>query len=106
MDADSMGVNDGRTIFRVHWQLGMAAILLTAGGAQAQQSIPGSPGLPSPRLERPDERTPAARQAEDYGPLGVRLGGFMLFPRLELEEAFNDNVFAVSSNAGPVAAFL
>ena len=69
MDVDSMGVNSGRTIFRVHWHLGMsatvlAAALLTVSVAQAQQSIPGSPGLPPPRLERPDERTPAARQAE------------------------------------------
>ena len=83
-----------------------ATVLLFSSVAAAQTSAPGSPGQPLPRLERPDNRTPAARQAENYDPLGVRLGGFLLFPSLEVGEAYNDNVFAVSSGSGPVASFL
>lgn len=73
---------------------------------QAQAPAPGSPGPPPPRVERPDQRTPSAREAENYDARGVRLGSFLLFPALELDEAFNDNVFAASSGSGPTASFL
>ncbi len=73
---------------------------------QAQTPAPGSPGPPPPRLERPDDRTRSAREAENYEARGVRLGSFMLFPSIELDEGFNDNVFAVSSGNGPTASFL
>lgn len=33
---------------------------------QAQTPAPGSPGPPPPRLERPDDRTRSAREAENY----------------------------------------
>jgi len=73
---------------------------------QAQAPAPGSPGPPPTRQERPDDRTRSAREAETYDARGVRLGSFMLFPAIELDEAFNDNVFAVSAANGPVASFL
>ncbi|MBL0901353.1 MAG: outer membrane beta-barrel protein, partial [Reyranella sp.] len=68
------------------------------------QSPPGAVGPPQQRMERPDDRTPAARQAEDYNPRGIRVGSFKLFSELELDEAFNDNVYAVSS--GRQGAFI
>lgn len=87
--------------------LTVMVVLTTSGGsALAQTPAPGSPGLPPPRLERPDERTQAAREGENYEPRGVRLGSFLLFPVLEVDEAFNDNVFAVPSGSGPTASFL
>ena len=49
----------------------------------AQTPAPGSPGQPAPRQ---DERTPAARAAENYDPLGVPVGSFRLFPELELDD--------------------
>ena len=88
--------------------LSIAAIALPFIGTdcQAQAQAPGSPGPPPPRLERPDERTPSAREAENYEARGVRIGSFLLFPALELDEALNDNVFAVSAGSGPTASFL
>jgi hypothetical protein len=81
-------------------------LLSPDGYAQDQGQAPGSPGPPPPRQERLDERTRPAREAEVYEPKGVRLGSFMLFPAIEADEAFNDNVFAVSPGSGPTSSFL
>lgn len=86
------------------------AILVTCAGtfeAQAQsastaQTVPGSQP-PPPRPEQ-DQRSPAARAAESYDPFGVRVGSFLLFPELELDEAFNDNIYA--SSAGRTGSFI
>ncbi len=85
-----------------------AAALISIGTpcAEAQQTAPGSPGPPQRRLERQDDRTVSAREGENYDPKGVRLGSFLLFPALELNEAFNDNVFAQSASSGTTASFL
>ena len=48
------------------------------------------------RQERPDERSPSARAAENYNPTGVTVGSFRLFPLLELDEVYNDNIYATS----------
>ena len=64
--------------------------------AQTTPSSTGSTGVgqPSVRLERPDQRTPSARAAENYDPTGVSVGSFRLFPLLELDEVYNDNIYA------------
>src|SRR5262245_30166998 len=94
---------------------GKAALALTMAGALAAtclasqasaQIVPGSPGPPPPREERPDVRPPAAREGENYDPIGVRMGSFRLFPLLELDEGFNDNVFAVPASSGQTASFV
>jgi hypothetical protein len=92
---------------RAPW-IGMVGLLaaLMAGGSANAQYVPGTPGQSPQRQERLDERTPAARQAEDYEPRGVRLGGFLLYPSIELDEGYNDNVFAVGPGSGPVGAFV
>jgi hypothetical protein len=59
--------------------LALAAVL-SAAGAQAQQPERGQSVFERPR--------------PDYEPLGVRAGGFVLFPQVELGEAYNDNIFA------------
>jgi hypothetical protein len=67
----------------------------------------GSPGAPTVRQERPDLTTPSAQQAENYDPLGVPVGSFKLFPELELDEIYNDNIFATpNGTAGRTASFV
>lgn len=43
---------------------------------------------------RPDDLEP--RKGESYEPVGVPLGGFRLFPQLELIEQYNTNIFATN----------
>ena len=38
------------------------------------------------------------RSRPDYDPLGVHAGAFRIFPRAEIGEAYNDNIFAVKNN--------
>jgi hypothetical protein len=59
---------------------------------------------PTPRVERADDRTVAERDA--YKPLGLRLGSFLLFPKLEADETFNDNIYATSAATGRTASFV
>src|SRR5690349_14830673 len=66
--------------------------------------LPTSQG-PPPRQE-PDNRTPAQIAAENYSAPGVRVGSFLLFPELEADEAFNDNVFATSNATGKTGSFV
>ena len=96
------GRSDART---QRWLAGglLTLFVLIDSGAHAQ--TPGSPGPPPPRQERPDTRPPAARAAENYDAVGIRLGSFRLFPLLELDEGYNDNVFAVPAASGPTASF-
>lgn len=70
------------------------------------QIVPGSPGPPPPRPERPDTRPAAATEGERYEPIGVQVGGFRLFPALELNEGFNDNVFATPVANGQTPSFI
>lgn len=73
----------------------VCGLLSIAGTAVAQPAAPGSPGAPPQRQERPDERPPSARAAENYDPKGVQIGSFKLFPELELDQIYNDNIYAV-----------
>lgn len=38
------------------------------------------------------------RQRPEYDPVGVRLGSFMLYPEAGLQQSYNSNVFATSTN--------
>lgn len=82
----------------------VASFVMVGALPVSAQAPPGAVGQPQQRLERTDERTPAARQAEDYNPKGVRLGSFKLFSDLELDEVFNDNIYATQS--GRQSAFI
>ena len=59
--------------------LALAAIL-PAAEAQAQEPQRG--------------QSVFERARPDYDPLGLRAGGFMVFPRIEIGEAYDDNIFA------------
>src|SRR5258708_28010185 len=72
--------------------------------APAVAQIPTGQG-PQPRQE-PDNRTPAERAAENYDAPGVRVGSFLLFPELEADETFNDNIYASSNATGKTASFV
>jgi hypothetical protein len=83
---------------------GVAALALLAvveGPAIAQ--VPGAVGQPTARPERPGE---TARPSENYDPKGVPLGSFKLFPDLELDEIFNDNIYATNASVGKVGSFI
>jgi hypothetical protein len=56
------------------------AALLPAAQAQAQEPQRGESVF--------------ERARPDYDALGMRAGGFMVFPRVEVGEAYNDNIFA------------
>lgn len=88
--------------------LGLGA---AAGPAMAQTSTggptTGSPGAPATREERPDLRPASARAAENYDAVGVPVGSFRLFPDLELDEVYNDNIYATSYGAaGKTGSFI
>lgn len=46
----------------------------------------------------PRGATVAERPRPDYDPIGVRLGGFLLFPDLSVSESYNSNIFATDTN--------
>jgi hypothetical protein len=62
--------------------------------AQAPKTTP-VPGLQIPPQPRPGADEP--RQGESYEPIGVRVGGFRLFPALELAEQYDTNIFATQN---------
>jgi len=81
--------------------------LHTLGEAQAQTASPtgGAPTVgPTPRAERPEDRTVTERN--EYTPLGITVGSFLLFPTLEADEALNDNIYANSAASGRTASFI
>jgi hypothetical protein len=61
-------------------------VTIYASQASAQQPAPSRPGTAQPG------------PGENYDPPGIRLGGFLLFPTLELIEIYNDNIFATTNN--------
>ena len=62
--------------------------------------IPAPP--PRPRQAAPDEvqrgDTVVTRPRPDYDPIGARVGGFILFSDLSVQESYNSNVFYTPSN--------
>ncbi|HXP75579.1 MAG TPA: outer membrane beta-barrel protein [Stellaceae bacterium] len=59
---------------------------------------PVGPAQPAPETVAPQRgQTVTERPRPLFDPLGVRLEEFFLYPRLELDESFNDNIFATPS---------
>jgi hypothetical protein len=73
--------------------------------SMALSQVPGVVGQPTQRETRV-ERTPTTRAGEDYTPIGVPIGSFKLFPQLELDEVYNDNIYAASSSVGKTGSFV
>ena len=74
--------------------------LVVAAGVPAWAQTP--PATPQEQMEvqpEPGERdTVTTRQRPEYDPLGVRLGGFFLYPQAELSEIYRDNIFYSDGN--------
>ena len=89
--------------------------LLTAvcAGARAQEQAPAQeqvpPGVPAqegvqaqPQPALPEEvvrgATVLGRPRPDYDPVGQRVGGFIVYPDLDVQETYDSNVFATQTN--------
>src|SRR5689334_1882969 len=66
--------------------------LLPAPAPPSGPRAPAAPGQPT----YPSE-TVTQRPRPELDPLGFRLGEYFWFPRAELDEAYNSNIFAISS---------
>lgn len=76
---------------------GLAALLVS--GLAAGSAIPAAQAQPQPPSQlQPRPREEAPRPGESYEPIGVRVGGFRLFPVLELIEQYDTNIFATQNN--------
>jgi hypothetical protein len=82
-----------------------ASGMLVAPVAMAQDRT-GEQGQPTQRQERPETRPPSVVAAENYDPTGVRVGSFRLFPQLELDEVYNDNIYATPASVGKTGSFI
>ena len=89
--------------------LWLVALLTTIGaGALAQEATPPEeqvPGVPpqeeapaqprvAPLEEVPRGETVLNRPRPDYDPIGVRAGGFIVYPDLDVQETYENNIFA------------
>jgi hypothetical protein len=83
--------------------VGLGAVSFSGSGLA---QTPGAQGAPVQRQERTNEGTPSARAAENYDAQGMPVGSFRLFPDLELDELFNDNVYATPNGAGKTSSFI
>jgi hypothetical protein len=89
------------------WLSGILCLLFlgTPSGVRAQTAEPLLPVPPVPTGPQapaapgqpifPGE-TVMGRARPEFNPTGLRLGSFFWFPRAELDEAYNDNIFATS----------
>jgi hypothetical protein len=63
----------------------------------AQQQTPTAVPTQAPgEVERGE--TVMSRARPDYDPIGLRLGGFLLYPELAVQESYSSNIFATSTN--------
>ena len=80
--------------------LGIIALLLGSELALAQtaseQLVRDQLAIVRPRLDRGETVTNRSRPELD--PLGMRAGSFLIYPRLGLQETYNDNIFAAESD--------
>jgi hypothetical protein len=92
--------------------LAATAFLLTTAlcpvGATAQITAPllpfpappAAPTLPPAPGEEPGYagQTVTSRLRPEFDPIGLRLGSFFFFPRAELDEGYNSNIFATTTH--------
>lgn len=96
-----------KRIFSLLGSVSVAALGTALASSAMAQQAPGSPGAPAIRQERPDLRPASEIAAENYDPKGVPVGSFKLFPELELDEVYNDNIYATNFGAaGRTASFV
>ena len=78
----------------------------TAPGQDPRKAHSGAKVTTETNLGTDDERRKddSERMHDAYDPKGIELGSFLLLPKLELDTAYNNNVFAQNSN--PKSDFL
>jgi hypothetical protein len=62
-------------------------------------TLPAQPEAVPVTVEPPRGTTVVTRPRPETDTQGLRLGSFFLFPRVEDDESYNDNIFATQSNA-------
>lgn len=67
--------------------------LLPAPPPPTLPQIPAEPGQPIPAGQ-----TVTERPRPELDPIGLHIGDFFWFPRVELDEAYNNNIFATSTS--------
>jgi hypothetical protein len=71
----------------------MPRLLPLAAAAVASLVAYGAEG------QEPDPNVPVtARPRPDFDPLGIRAGGFLIFPSVTVDGTYNDNIFATDDN--------
>ena len=79
------------------------ALACVPAAAQTQQDQLVQQQTPTARpTQAPSEvergETVMSRARPDYDPIGLRLGGFILYPELGLQESYDSNIFATPTN--------
>jgi hypothetical protein len=80
-----------------HVGMAVSAVLFTAGAAAAQSMapIPAASGYSlGPQTSAPEFTTIMGHARPDYDRLGIRAGGFLLYPSASLSETYDSNIFA------------
>lgn len=73
--------------------------LMVAGVSGWAQTPPATPQEQMETQPEPGELdTVTSRKRPEYDPLGVRLGGFFLYPQAEITEYYRDNIFYRDGN--------
>jgi len=94
---------DARTSFAAGLLIASVLLWPAVSAAQFDPFLPVpippvGPAQPAPETLAPQRaQTVTDRQRPLFDPLGVRIEEFFLYPRLELDESWNDNIFATSS---------
>jgi hypothetical protein len=89
----------------LEWIFAAALGLVVIGGA-VQAQTPGAVGRPAPTGDRPNAGNVQTPTGENYDAKGLPIGSFRLFPDLELDEVYNDNIYATPNTAAPTASFV
>ncbi|RYG61978.1 MAG: hypothetical protein EON60_01525 [Alphaproteobacteria bacterium] len=76
-----------------HMMFGASTLALVAGIANAQDAERTGRAVMATEVLPVSER-----MATDHAPIGIRAGSFLVIPRVELIETFNDNIYATSED--------
>lgn len=79
--------------------MSVSAVAMVAGAAQAGFAAPGDIAEQTANITAATEVVPAGeRMAADHAPLGIRAGSFLIIPKVDLTETYNDNIYATDKN--------
>ena len=67
-------------------------------GTRALPRVTGAKVLPRGAEDVPRGESVTTRPRPELTPLGMRVGGFLLFPKLSLDETYDDNIFRVEDD--------